>query len=121
VSSSFHKVTGAIPVGVVTRWNSFIDSAAKVVLKRDAIIEHHSQMPANNRQAPMLAPHLLQLEERGGFTALRDMVVLLEPLMSITIEQESEYYVTSSAVVPKLVEDRPHRRAQQRRRHDRQL
>jgi hypothetical protein len=102
-SSSFHHAVGTIPVGVITRWNSFIESAAKVVLKRDDIIAYHRQLPRNSNQAPMLEPHLLQLENFGGFTSLRDMVVLLEPLMSITIEQEGEYYVTSSAVVPKLV------------------
>lgn len=104
VSHAFHHAVGSIPVGVVTRWNSYIDSASKVVSKRAEIIAYKNQLPPNNRQAPMLEPHLRSLEDFGGFTALRDLVVLLEPLMQIAIEQEGEYRVTSSDVVPKLVQ-----------------
>ncbi len=39
---------------------------------------------------------------RGGYRVLHDTIVFLKPLRDITIDEEPELYVTSSAVVPRL-------------------
>ncbi len=52
-------------------------------------------------------PALLRLRVRYfndcGYRVLHDMIVVLKPLMDITIDEEGNLYITSSAVVPRLV------------------
>ena len=101
ISSKFREAVGRIAAGVVTRWNSYIASAEAVVKAQTKINAYTTDATADASvtQSMTAQTALLNLY---GYTVLQDMTTLLKSLMDITIDEEGELYVTSSAVIPRL-------------------
>lgn len=76
-------------------------------LKSEVLAAYNDRAFSNSLGADLSAAFqatYVQLTAGGGFETLHDVVTLLEPLMAITIDEEAELYITSSAVVPRLVD-----------------
>ena len=74
----------------------------KVLDKYDAIISFYESDALTAKGKSKMEPHISALKDANGLEALQDTVTILEPLMDITIDEEGEYYITSSSAIPKL-------------------
>lgn len=107
VSQKLRCAIGVIPVGVITRWNSYLLSAVATFKARSKLNEYVDSANCASDLAPLLRVRLDYLNQ-GGFRVLHDVVTVLEPLAEITISQEGELYVTSSRIVPLLLDAKRH-------------
>jgi hypothetical protein len=103
LSQKFRSAVGTIPAGVVTRWSSFIKTTRVVLSKRNELTNYAFGATTDRKVAELLKPHVTHLL-LSGFNLLHDMVQLLAPLTDITVNEEDELYITSSSVIPQLVE-----------------
>jgi hypothetical protein len=104
LSHKFRSAVGAIPAGVGTRWNSYIMTARAVLLMRNELTNYTFAVNTDRAVADLLKPHVTHLLMMSGFNLLHDMVQLLAPLTDITINEAGELYITSSSVIPQLVD-----------------
>ena len=102
LSQKFKAHVGTITAGVVTRWNSYIKSACDVFNRADKIRNFANSAQCTGESKEAMKARLKFLDDKGGFEMLHDLIVLLKPLMDITIDEEVELFITSSAVVPRL-------------------
>lgn len=105
ISQKVQQKIGRIPTGVCTRWNSYLDSAIAVYNSRTEIGNYVNDPSCTSDVAPVLRSRADFLALKG-YRILHDLVAVLKPLMDITIDEEGEFYITSSAVVPRLISAR---------------
>lgn len=101
-SQKLRTVIGNIPVGVITRWNSYLLSAVAVYNARTNINEYVNSVRCASDMASMVKPRVAYLNN-GGFCFLHNVSVSLQTLVDLTIDEEGEISVTSSTVVPRLI------------------
>jgi hypothetical protein len=102
LSQHFAASVGSIDAGVRTRWFSFIRCAKTVYDRRKQLAAYSIN---DERQTVKFDVQYAVLAS-GGFKTLHDFVVLLQPLMRIMIDEEAEKYITSSAIVPRLLHEK---------------
>lgn len=102
LSQKFQSHVGTIPAGVATRWNSYIKAAYEVYQRADKIRNYANSPHCKGESKEAILARLKFLDEKDGYVVLHDLIVLLKPLMDITIDEEAELYITSSAVIPRL-------------------
>ena len=91
-----------IPAGVPTRWNYYLICARAVVLKQNQILTWSALQHDGVSDAFRSALRILTSD---GFACLTELCNLLEPLCDMTIDLEGEFYISISAVVPRLLEN----------------
>ena len=104
LSRKFRAATGPIPPGTPTRWNSYVVCAQKVLDKFDAILSLYESGELTAKCKSTMEPHIVALKDANGLEALQDTITILSPLIDITIEEEGENYITSSAALSKLAQ-----------------
>eukprot|EP00171_Calliarthron_tuberculosum_P001259 IDg1259t1 len=102
ISQKFRSCVGNIPAGVHTRWNSYLNSALAVYNARVKLTEYVNSADCTGDAAVNLRTRVDYLA-KSGFRLLHDLVVVLQPLMNLTIDEEGDKYITSSVVLPRLI------------------
>ena len=97
----FRGQVGRIRTATPSRWNSYLIDANDVVLHASKIICYYDSL--SSAESARMPPHITVLR-RKGLDMLHDLCSLPAPLMALTIDEEGEKYITSSSVIPRLIE-----------------
>jgi hypothetical protein len=97
-SQHFAQMVGRFATGTKTRWNSFIRLGEQIYNARVKLSEYNH----NDDRESAKFDEQYNVLHNGGFKTLHDFCVLMAPLMSITIDEEGERYITSSSIIPRI-------------------